>query len=227
MKIVISLGGSLLTRELTAENFKKYIDVVLKLRKKGHDLIVVCGGGKVSRNYRDIAKKLGADNDLLDFVGIMATHLNASTFLAGLGKDGHLATWGKLKDAVKDVKENFGKKIVLGGGYEPGSSSDYDAAVFAEAVGADILINATTVDGVYTSDPKKDPKAKKFDKMTYDEFERVILKNPQLPGEYRLFDLVGVKLVKKAKIKTIVVNGIDPEEIVRAVEGKHRGTEIY
>jgi uridylate kinase len=226
MKVVISIGGSLLTKELTPENFRKYADVILQLWKKGHKLIVVCGGGKVCREYRDVGKDLGADYDQLDFIGIMATHLNASTLLPALGKLGYLVAWKSLKEAIKEVKKNFGKKILVAGGYDVGTSSDYDAAIFAYSVKADLLINATNVDGVYSDDPKKNPNAKKYDKLTFDQFENIISKNPQSPGEYRLFDLAATKLIKKAKIKTIFIDGNDSQEILRAVEGKHNGTVI-
>lgn len=226
MRIVISLGGSLLTKEMSSDNFKKYVDVLLKLKRNRHKLVVVCGGGRVCREYRDIAKGLNTNNEQLDFVGIMATHLNASTLFSGLGKSGYLVKWKSLKEAIKEVKKNFGKKILVCGGYDVGTSSDYDAAVFAKEIKADLLINATNVDGVYSDDPKKNPEAKKFDRLSFDEFEKIILKNVQSPGEYRLFDLPATKLIKKHKIKTVFIDGNDPEEIVRAVEERHSGTVI-
>ena len=222
MKVVISLGGSLLTRELTAENFKKYAEVLKRLKRMGHKLIVVCGGGKVCREYRDIAKELGATYEIMDWIGIQATHMNAFTLIAALGEDAHPIS---LR-TVEEVKEHFNDKILVCGGYLPGCSTDYDAALFAEAIGADLLINATDVDGVYSADPDKDPNAKKFDKLSYDEFERIILQNPQVPGEYRFFDLKATRLIKKARIKTIFIDGRDPEEIIRAVEGRHNGTIV-
>jgi uridylate kinase len=226
MKIIISIGGSLLTKELTIENFKKYADVFLKLKDAGHQLAVVCGGGKVCRDYRDIARGFTDDADALDFIGIMATHINASTVAAVLDENGHLVKWGTLEVALKDVKKHFGEKILVGGGYEVGASSDYDAALFAEVIDADMLINASNIDGVYTTDPRKDPDAKKIDKLTHEEFEKIIMQNPQTPGEYRLFDLPATKLIKKLKLKTVFIDGNDPEEILRAVEGNHNGTVI-
>jgi len=226
MKIVISIGGSLLTKELTIDNFKKYADIILKLKKQGHELIVICGGGKTCRTYRDIAKGFTKNPDLLDFIGIMTTHLNASTFVTALDSHGHLVKWTGLEEAKKEIKVHFGEKILVGGGYDTGSSSDYDAAVFAEIIKADLLINASNIDGVYTSDPKKYPNAKKLPKLTHEEFEKIILQNPQTPGEYRLFDLPATQLIKKMKLKTIFINGNDPEEILRAVEGNHNGSVI-
>ncbi len=89
-----------------------------------------------------------------------------------------------------------------------------------------MLIKASDVDGVYSADPDLDPNAKKYDKLTHDEFLKIIEQNPQTPGEYRLFDLKATKLIRKAKIKTVFIDGNDPEEIVKAVEGKHKGTIV-
>lgn len=222
MKIVISLGGSLLTKEFTPENFKKYADVLKRLKNKGHKLVVVCGGGKVCREYRDIAMNFTKDNILLDWIGIQATHLNAFTLIAALGKDAYPVS---LK-TLEEVKKIFKDKIIVCGGNVPGSSTGYDAALFAVTIKADLLIKASDVDGVYSADPDKNPKAKKFDKLTHDEFLKIIERNPQTPGEYRLFDLKATKLIKKNKIKTIFIDGNDPEEIIKAVEGRHNGTVI-
>lgn len=232
MKIVISIGGSLLTMKLATRNFKKYVDVVARLWQRGHKLIVVCGGGKVCRDYRDVGKALRADWKMLDWIGIVATHLNASTFVAGLlgsGKVRKKVHWVKMKpekEAVKEVKKYFGKKIIVTAGYEPGHSTDYDAAIFAKAVHADLLINASNIDGVYTTDPKKHKRAKKLKLLSYNEFIKIIKKNVQAPGEYRLFDLPAAKVIKKSKIKTIIIDGRNPKEILRAVQGRQNGTII-
>jgi uridylate kinase len=222
LKVVISVGGSLLTKELTPANFRKYADVLKRLKKNGHKLIIVCGGGKVCREYRDVAKELGGKHELLDWIGIQATHMNALTLIAALGEDAHPIS---LR-TPEEVERNFDDKILVCGGNLPGCSTDYDAALFAEIVKADLLINATDVDGVYSADPDKDPNAKKFEKLSYEEFEKIMLKNPQIPGEYRFFDLKATRLIKKARIKTVFIDGRDPEEILKAVEGKHNGTVV-
>ncbi len=225
MKVVVSLGGSILTKELTAQHFKKYIDVVKRLSEK-HKLIIVIGGGKVCREYQKISKDLGSDAVQRDFIGIMATHLNASTFVSGLGKDAHLVSYKSQADAIEEVKKNFGKKILVCGGYEVGESTDHDAALFGSVVKADMIVNASNVAGVYSEDPKVNPNAKKFDKLSYKEFLRIVQMNPQMPGEYRLFDLKAAQSIQKSKIKTVLIDGNDPDEIIKAVEGQHNGTVV-
>jgi len=222
MKIVIGLGGSLLTRKLTPENFKKYAKVLIELKKKGHEIVVICGGGKTSRKYQKIAKSFKVSNTFADKIGILATYLNAMLLIAALGKHAHQKIF-KTEEEVKKVSKN---KILVCGGNFPGHSTDYDSALFAKAIKADLLIKATNVNGVYSSDPRKNPRAKKFDKLSYKEFERIISKNKQGPGEHDLFDLSAIKIIKNSKIKTVIVNGKDAREILKAVEGKDKGTKI-
>ncbi len=226
MKIVVSLGGSLLTKELTPEHFKKYVDVFTGLFKSGHRLVVVCGGGRVCRDYQNIARTLGADREQLDFIGIMSTHLNASTLCYCMDGLGYLVKWKPLDGTLKEVKGAFAEKIVVAAGYDVGTSTDYDAAHFAEIVDADLLINATNVDGVYDKDPKANPGAKKIPKMGYNDFIKIIKMNEQAPGEYRLFDLRAAETVRRMRLKTVIIDGTDPREIERAVKGVYSGTEI-
>ncbi len=221
--VVISIGGSLLTKELSYEHFSKYANVIKNLAKK-HKIAVICGGGKPAREFRDIAKNAGREE--LDFIGIMTTHLVASTLASVIGTNAYLIRWKPLKEALKELKKVFGKKIVVGGGYDVGTSTDYDAMIFAKVVKADLVINATNVDGVYSDDPKKNPSAKKFDRLSYGEFIKIISKLEQTPGEYRLFDLKGARLLKEIKAKLIIIDGNNSNEIANAVEGSHNGTTI-
>ena len=118
-------------------------------------------------------------------------------------------------------------KILIGGGYKPGSSTDYRAVLFAGAMQADLIINATDIDGVYTKNPKLHKDAEKLPTLTCLRLEEIIKQNTrQAPGEYGLFDLKGVKLAKKLGIPLIIIDGTDPEEIIRAVKGTHSGSTI-
>ena len=223
MIISISLGGSLLTREQTPETFRKYADVLRRLKEKGHTLIVVCGGGKPARDWIGLAKELGADAYTQDRLGIHATHLNTLLMISALGPDAH----PHVHRRGGEIKRNLDDKILIGGGHLPGSSTDYRAVLFAEAAGADLIINATDVSGVFDKNPDKHPDATKLDRITYSRLERIILENTeQFPGEYGLFDLKAVRRAKKLKIPLIFVDGTDPEEIVKAIEGGHGGTEV-
>lgn len=223
MKVSISLGGSLLTREGTSETYGRYARILRELKERGHTLIVVCGGGKPAREWIRIARELGADAYTQDRLGIHATHLNALLLMAALGPDAH----PHIHRRGGEIKRNLGDRILVGGGHLPGSSTDYRAVLFAEAAGADLIINATDVDGVYDKNPEVHADAAKLDSISFSKLEEIIKENTeQSPGEYGLFDLKAVRRAKKLKIPLVFIDGSDPEEILRAVEGGHGGTEV-
>jgi len=112
------------------------------------------------------------------------------------------------------------------GGVTSGQTTDAVSAVLAEYVGADILINATAIDGVYTADPKKNKDAKKFDSMTPKQLIEIIMKTEMVAGANAPVDLLAAKIIERSNIKTIVLNGEDPKNIVDAAGGKYKGTVI-
>ncbi len=236
MKIVISIGGSLMTEKLTQPtyglNFKKYVNryklyakTIEKVCKK-HEIVVVVGGGSPARVFQTMAREFTHDRNLLDGVGIVATDLNASLFIAAMDGYAHGAVLKTPADVGRVSKELKGKKVIVCSGFEPGSSTDLDAALHAEKIGAKLLINATNVDGVYTADPRKYPKARKLDRLGYRQFRKILSKVPQTPGNYGLFDLKAVDIIERKKIRLLIINGRNPKNIVKAVEGKEIGTVV-
>lgn len=223
MRVSISLGGSLLTKKIEAASYRRYADAIRRIWEAGHEVVVVCGGGRPARQFIGIAKELDAPRDLQDNLGILATHVNALLLIAALGDAADL----HINRSASDVKHHRGGKILVGGGHRPGSSTDYRAAIFAEAIGADLIINATDVSGVYDKNPKTNPDAKQLKTLTYAELEKIIKTSTrQAPGEYGLFDLKAVRLASRLGTPLVFVDGSDPEEIIRAVEGKHHGTVV-
>ncbi len=223
MKVSISLGGSLLTRKKGPEAYRAYAKVLRELKERGHQIVVVCGGGKPAREWIGLGRELGADSYTQDRLGIHATHLNALLLIAALGPDAH----PHIHRRGSEIKRNLNDRILVGGGHLPGSSTDYRAVLFAEAMKADIIINATDVSGVYEKNPEKHPDAVKLERITFSQLENIIRENvEQAPGDYGLFDLKAVRRAKKLKIPVVFVDGNDPQEIVRAVEGGHNGTIV-
>jgi len=231
MKIAISLGGSLLTGKnkepsitLKPENYQRYAETIRRLHKEGHRLVVVCGGGKPARYFIETSKQLNASREIQDNLGIKSTHINALLFTAALG---NIADQSRIYQRASDLRYAPQDKVLVGGGYKPGSSTDYRAVLFAGAIQADLIINATDIDGVYTKNPKLHKDAEKLPSLTCLRLEEIIKQNTrQAPGEYGLFDLKGVKLAKKLGIPLIIIDGTDPEEIIRAVKGTHSGSTI-
>ncbi len=224
MKVSISLGGSLLTRDQGPENYRRYAGALLKLKDRGHKLVVVCGGGRPARQYIRIAEELGADPDIKDRLGILATHINALLLIAALGE----AADPHVHRTAGDIRRHMDDLIQVGGGHLPGSSTDYRAVLFARALGADLIVNATDYGGVFDKDPSRHPDARKYGELTYERLEEIVRQRfEQAPGDYGLFDLKATKLARRLGITIVFVDGTDPDEIVRAVEGGHGGTVVH
>jgi len=222
MKIVVSVGGSVLARALSPEKFRNYA-AALKDISRNNVVFIVTGGGKAARDYIGVARDLGADEATCDFIGIELTRLNARLLIAALGGD---AYYEPPRDYKEAKNASLTGKIVVMGGVTPGQTTDAVSAVLAEYIGADMLINATAIDGVYTSDPKKNRDAKKFDSMTPQQLIEIVMKTEMVAGANSPVDLLAAKIIERSNIKTIVLNGEDPQSIVDAVSGKHKGTVI-
>ncbi len=222
MKIVISVGGSVLARELLPEKFKSYASALKELSEK-NTLFIVTGGGQAARNYISVARKLGADEATCDLIGIELTRLNARLLIAAFGE---LAYHEPPLEYKQAKRASLGGKIVVMGGVSPGHTTDAVAAILAEYVGAELLINATSIDGVYTSDPRKNKGAKKFETMTPKQLIEVVMKTEMVAGANSPIDLLAAKVIERSNIKTIVLNGENPRNIMDAVGGKHKGTVI-
>ena len=220
-KIVISIGGSVITNPLTRENFRKYANIIKKI-SKNNKVFVVVGGGKICRKYQSLVKAPKKD---LDYIGILTTHLNAKTFSCFINKSFYVSLKSE-KEVLKEVVRNLKKyNVFVLGGYETGHSTDYDAVIVAKAVKADLIINVSNVDYVYDKDPKICKDAKKFEKISFIELVKIVRKLPQKPGKYKLFDLKAAKILEKIKIKTVFV-GRKPENIIKAIKGEKVGTII-
>lgn len=222
MKLVISIGGSILVSNLSAENFRKYAEVLRDLSKI-HQLVVVVGGGIIAREYISISRELGANEAVSDLIGIEVTRLNARLLISALGD---VAYPEPLRDYTEIPKVLSSGKIAVMGGVAPGQTTDAVAAVAAEYINADLLVNATSVDGVYTSDPRKDPSAKKIERMSAEELVKVVMSTEMRAGSRAVIDPLAAKIIERSKIRTIVLDGRNPENL-KKIFGDHGGTEIF
>lgn len=222
MKIIVSIGGSVLAKELQPEKFKGYATVIKEIGKN-HTVFIVTGGGKAAREYIGVARDLGSDEATCDFIGIDLTRLNARLLIAALGEAAYFEPPLNYKEART---ASMTGKIVVMGGVIPGQTTDAVSAVLSEYVGADLLINATSIDGVYTSDPKKNKDARKFETMTPHQLIEIVMKTEMVAGANSPIDLLAAKIIERSNIRTIVLNGENPQNILDAVSGKYRGTVI-
>jgi uridylate kinase len=222
MKIVVSVGGSVLARKLGQESFIGYASAIKEISRK-NSIFIVTGGGQIAREYISVARRLNADEATCDLIGIELTRLNARLLISALGDDAYFDPPLNYKEAKN---ASLTGKIVVMGGVTPGQTTDAVSAVLAEYTGADLLINATSIDGVYSSDPKKNKDAKKFEILTPQQLIEIVMKTEMIAGANSPVDLLAAKIIERSNIKTIVLNGEKPENIVDAVNGKHMGTVI-
>jgi len=222
MIAVISIGGSVLAPRLDSRNFEKNAEAIKEVAKK-HTVFIVTGGGAIAREYIQIARQLGANEAICDSIGIDVTRLNARLLISALGKDAHPEPPSDYKEAEHAASSG---KIVVMGGVAPGQTTDAVAAILAEYVQADLLVSATSVNGVYTTDPKN-AGAKKLDKITPEQLVNIVMKSEMKAGAQSIMDPLAAKIIERSKIRTIVLDGSNPKSIVDAIlKGKHEGTEI-
>ncbi len=214
--VVVSLGGSVLVPGDSDDEYIKALSSTLKELSKSITLFVVCGGGRVARYYIRTGRTLGLTESELDELGIAATRMNASLLIAALGE-------GAYPRPALDIDEadraHEGYSIVVMGGTEPGHTTDAVSAMLAEKVGASRIVNATNVDGVYDSDPKKNPNAMKFDIMTYEQLQGVSSDGHEMAGPNVIFDPKGLSVITGHKIPLLVCNGRNLKTLKNAILG--------
>ncbi|ELZ79799.1 UMP kinase [Haloferax larsenii] len=224
MRVVISIGGSVLAPNLDARRVEGHASVVETLAREGCEIGAVVGGGGVARDYIGAARDLGANEVQLDQIGIDVTRINARLLIAALGSQVDPKVPHDYEDAGDAIRRG---DISVMGGVMPGQTTDAVAAALAEYVDADLLVYATSVDGVFSADPNEDADATKFEEMTASELVDVIGDIEMNAGSSAPVDLLAAKLIERAKMRTIVLDGTDPERIEPAVlRGEHTGTDI-
>lgn len=220
---VLSLGGSLIVPDEVDSSFlKKFINLISERVKKGDRFIIVCGGGGVNRKYNNAAKKIKQlSNEELDWIGIHATRYNAN-FLRIL--------FGEL--AYKDIVANPYKKIetdksvIIGSGYEPGWSSDYDAVYLAKTYGIKNMANLSNIDYAYDKDPKEFPDAKKIKTISWADF-RLIVGDKWEPRMNKPFDPIASREAQKLGLEVAILNGKKLANLEKYLDGeKFNGTVI-
>jgi len=113
------------------------------------------------------------------------------------------------------------------GGVTPGQTTDAVAAALGEYVDADLLVYATGADGIYDADPNVDESAEQFVEMTPEELVEVIVPMSRDAGASAPVDLLAAKLIQRAGMRTVVLDGHDPEAVENAVlYGEHTGTDV-
>ena len=182
---------------------------------KEREVGVVCGGGKIAREYRDAAIHFTEDSKSLDWVGISATKVNAGLVRVALG-------WNLFSDPNEAAK-HF--PHVVCSGWKPGRTTDYVSALLASLVGA-CVVNMTNVDYVYNKDPNKHEDAKPIEEMDWRHMIE-ICGGEHKPGINVPFAPAACKFAMEKDIKVIVLNGKDLNNLKSCLDGKtFQGTTI-
>ena len=199
---------------------------IIEIAKLGIQIGVVIGGGNIFRGA-GLAKS-GIDRATADHMGMLATVMNALAIQDSLEKSGGNA---RVMSAIKinEVCEDYIRRrairhleknrivIFAAGTGNPFFTTDSAAALRAIEMGAELLLKATKVDGLYTSDPKKDPTATKYDHVSFDEV---------LNKKLEVMDATAIALCRDYKMPIRIYNMLAPGELKRLMHGEQLGTLV-
>jgi len=213
--IVIKIGGSLLFTNDFKINFEKIHQFSNIIRNKDDydTVIVICGGGLVAREYIKIARNFNKNEAFCDTIGIALSHINSKLIIASLGTMAYPLVPKSIEELSKAILFD---KIVVMGGLQPGQSTTSVAFEVAEYIDAEVLVVLTDVKGIYDKDPNQYDDAKLVSQINYNQLQEIILNQPgnkqAFAGEYRIFDLVSLQILKRSRIKVYLLSGKDLNE---------------
>jgi uridylate kinase len=205
---------------------KEIAERVRDVREMGVDVAIVIGGGNFWRGR--IGLELGMDQATADYIGMLATVMNALALMDALESTG-VITRVQTAITMQSVAEPYIRRrairhlekarvVIFGGGTgNPYFSTDTAAALRAMEIGADVLIKATKVDGVYDCDPKTHPDAVRFDRMTYID---------ALNRRLGVMDSTAISLCMENKLPIVVLNLWDHTALRRLLLGEPVGTLV-
>lgn len=227
-RVLLKLSGEALGGEagtgICPEVVHHMAGQIREVRELGVQIVVVVGGGNIFRGLSGSVR--GTERATGDYMGMLATVINALALQDALEK---ISVPTRVQSAITmpQVVEPFirrravrhlekGRVVIFGGGTgNPYFSTDTAAALRASEIGADVILKATKVDGVYDSDPMKNPQAKRFERITYLEALRQQLK---------VMDAAAFSLCSDNKMPIIVFDLFKPHNLRRVVLGKKVGT---
>lgn len=229
-RVLLKLSGEALSSAEYAFDPKllsRLADELNEVHQLGIDLAIVVGGGNFIRGK--MMEQMGVDRVQADYMGMLGTVINALAVQNALEQKG-VPTRVQTAIEMQKVAEPFiqrrairhlekGRVVIFGAGTgSPYFSTDTTAALRASEIGVDVILMAKNgVDGVYDSDPKKNPNARKFDRLSYMEL---------LQRELQVMDSTATSMCMDNDIDLIVFNMNEPGNILKAVKGDIAGTII-
>ena len=200
---------------------------IKEIREMGVEVAAVIGAGNLWRGKQGIDR--GMDRATADYMGMLGTVMNALTLMDALERQG---VYTRVQSAIemRAVAEPYirrrairhlekGRVVIFSAGTgNPFFSTDTAAALRGTEMDVDVLIKATKVDGVYDSDPKKNPNAKKFDELTYIEV---------LNRRLEVMDSTAITLCMENNLPIMVLNLWDSQALTQALLGENSGTLVH
>ena len=204
MKVVVSVGGSLINPGKVDFKFLKELSKSLIKLSKKHEVAIVCGGGSLAREYIEILRKNKCGPHSESLIGIESTKMNA--MLVQL----FLKNKFKLAETMKQVKKNLRKgHATISYGLDPkeGMTTDGSAAELCKYIKADLFVNMTDVKGLYDKNPKKFKKAKFIQSISKTDFLKMVNKIKYKAGQNFVLDQEAARIVHKYKIPVVILKG--------------------
>ena len=217
--IVISVGGSLIVHDegINTVFLNKLNRFVRHYVKQGKRFFLVTGGGRTARYYINAGKAVigSMAKEDLDWLGIHSTRLNAHLLRTIFSDIAHPRIIENYDKKLKKWKE----PVVVGAGWKPGWSTDYEMVILARDYKAKVIINLSDIDYIYNKDPKKFKDAKIIKKLTWTELEKIVGKKWR-PGLHTPFDPIALQLAKKLQLTAIIANGHKFRNLGRIIRGE-------
>jgi uridylate kinase len=218
-RILLKLTGESLAGSsgsgIDATQAKEIAGRIKEVRTLGVDVAIVIGAGNLWRGK--VGQEMGMDQATADYMGMLGTVMNALLLMDALEQQG-VVTRVMTAIEMRSVAEPYIRRRAIRGTGNPFFSTDTAAALRATEIGADVLIKATKVDGVYDSDPKKNPNAKKFDEMKYIDTINLRLE---------VMDPTAITMCMEHKLPIHVLNLWDVGALKKALFGKKVGTIVH
>ena len=229
-RVLLKLSGEALMGNqqygIDPQRLDDYAEEIAAAVKAGAQIAIVIGGGNIFRGLQGASK--GMDRIQGDYMGMLATVINSMAIQSTLQAKGVKAALlsglyiDRIADSMSSAKAikllEDGYVVVIGGGTgNPFFTTDTGSALRAVEVNADIILKGTRVDGIYTADPEKDPTAKKYDSITYDEAYAKNLK---------VMDLTAFTMCKENNIPMLVFDMNTKGNLTKVLNGEKIGTIV-
>lgn len=229
-RVLLKLSGESLMGNksfgIDNDRLSQYAKQIKQIHDAGVEVAIVIGGGNIFRGVQ--AEEGGMDRTHGDYMGMLATMINSMALQAALESTG---VQTRLQSAIemKEIAEPFvrrravrhlekGRVVIFGAGTgNPYFTTDSAASLRAIEINADVILKGTRVDGIYTSDPEKDPNATKFDMISFDDVYENGLK---------VMDMTAFTLCKENDLPIIVFDMDTPGNLVKVLGGEQVGTIV-